>query len=73
VKKVIRHGTTTFETTCNACGCEFQYERGDVVGDGVVTCPDCGACCAHSRMTPSCPRPYDNPWIPQRRWALGVS
>lgn len=43
--KIIKHGQTEFNCTCDRCGCEFTYEREDVTLSSFVICPDCGEHC----------------------------
>lgn len=50
--KIIRPGTDTYRATCTECGCQFTYQREDVVhsylyvGDRVC-CPQCGNAMYH--------------------------
>lgn len=47
MKRIIKPGHIA-RTTCTSCGCEFTFEREDVLlgnqfdSDNIVTCPCCG-------------------------------
>ena len=44
--KKIREGRKEFTVICDKCGCEFQYEIGDIYKNK-VTCPECGHAVEH--------------------------
>ena len=43
-KQVLKNGKYN-ATICKTCGCEFAFEKTDIVDDK-VTCPQCDAECA---------------------------
>ncbi len=65
--KVIKHGTKVFRVICPICGCEFEYELGDLIKEvdkesitygakvKVVKCPECGEKIKHSEYRESYP------------------
>jgi hypothetical protein len=65
---IIKPGRKTFHGVCSDCGCEFRYERSDVMhnyvkGGDWVHCPDCGEPMRHfgesgTSWPPSPPRCY---------------
>ena len=61
--KIIKHGQTEFNCTCNRCGCEFTYEHDDITLTSFVVCPDCGEPCyiGSSKNTKSTPLPIGWP------------
>ena len=51
MKQIIKGAFTKFQTACEKCGCEFEYEFQDIFQDNfldvkdrglTVICPDCG-------------------------------
>ena len=47
--KIIKEGKIgKFTKTCPNCGCEFEYEQGDVYGTHVIICPCCGKHLLHN-------------------------
>lgn len=44
MKQILKYGKYNI-TTCGSCGCEFAFEKTDIVNDNKVTCPCCGAEC----------------------------
>lgn len=58
MKKIIKGAFTKFQTDCERCGCEFEYEPGDIYEhidifsndaskEICVKCPSCGFHTAH--------------------------
>ena len=43
-KQVLKNGKYNAKI-CEACGCEFAFEKTDIIGDNIVTCPQCDAEC----------------------------
>ena len=49
--KIIKRGSDKFTAVCRRCGCEFEYELEDMMGNDRVLCPECGDAILHRRKS----------------------
>lgn len=76
MKKIIKPAITTFYAKCPGCGCEFTYEKSDILGhsdDPYVSCPSCNKLIDH-KPTEYVPEEqhnyvdYNHPKVNWQRW-----